>query len=326
MRFDNRSRVSTYISAWMPTGDETRQSVAGYIAGGRNDAGTARATVDKLLFSNETRSSLGTGLDSAVQQAGSFANSSVAGYVVGGYSGTYLSRINKFTFPADTASTLSATLTVALRYNQGSFSNSGVAGYSVGGAGASYTDAIDRIAFPADTKTVLAAVLTDTSAEASGCSNYGAAGYVFGGYNTAATVTSRIDKLSFPAETKSTLSATLTGASLAHQTFSNQNTSAYICGGFASNFSTYLTRIDKVAYSTDALSTGGSTLSIGTALGAGFADSNNAGYVCGGNDSTGDTISAIKKIAVSTDTHSTIAATVSTDCDRSTGFANEGSF
>ena len=310
----------------MPTGDTTRQSVAGYVAGGRNDAAASRPTVDKLSFSNETLSSLGTGLTGSTQQAGSFADSGIAGYVVGGYGTGYLSRIDKFTFPADSKTTLSATLTAALRYNQGSFSNSGVAGYSVAGAGASYYDGIDRIAFPADTKTALAAVLTEAIAEASGCSNYGTAGYVFGGYNSASTVTSRIDKLSFPAETKSTLVATLTGASSEHQTFSNQNTSAYICGGFNSTFSAWLTRVDKVAYSTDVLSTGGSTLSTGVALGAGFADSNNAGYVCGGFDSTSDTISAIKKIVVSTDTHSTITATLSTDCDRSTGFANEGAF
>ena len=75
MRFDNRSRVSTYLSDWMPSGDTMRQGVAGYVAGG--------------------------------------------------YDTAYLSAIDKITFPAETITTLSATLTSA-RYGGQGFSNQGV--------------------------------------------------------------------------------------------------------------------------------------------------------------------------------------------------------
>ena len=50
MRFDNRSRVSTYLNTWMPTGDEVAQSitvdylvVAGGGGNGREDFLLVRA-------------------------------------------------------------------------------------------------------------------------------------------------------------------------------------------------------------------------------------------------------------------------------------------
>ena len=82
----------------------------------------------------------------------------VAGYVAGGSNGTVrVTRVDKITFPADTKTTLSATLT-GIIYHSAGFANSGVAGYVAGGA--TLTDRIDKITFPADTKTTLSAVLT----------------------------------------------------------------------------------------------------------------------------------------------------------------------
>ena len=57
MRFDNRSRVSTYLSAWMPTGDEVvRIGVAGYFGGGV-DTGTISG-IDRFAFPSDTKSTL----------------------------------------------------------------------------------------------------------------------------------------------------------------------------------------------------------------------------------------------------------------------------
>jgi hypothetical protein len=53
------------------------------------------------------------------------ANSGTAGYFGGGYDSDYISGIDKITFPADTKSTLAATLTMA-RAAFAAMANSGV--------------------------------------------------------------------------------------------------------------------------------------------------------------------------------------------------------
>ena len=83
----------------------------------------------------------------------------VAGYFGGGYDTGNISGIDKVTFPADTKTTLSATLTTA-RNSMGGMANSGTAGYIGGGTNGTNFDRIDKITFPADTKTTLSAVLT----------------------------------------------------------------------------------------------------------------------------------------------------------------------
>jgi hypothetical protein len=130
----------------------------------------------------------------------------VAGYFCGGYDGTYLSGIDKITFPADTKSTLSATLTGGIAEFSG-FANSGVAGY-VGGGVAPATDRIDKITFPADTKSTLSATLSSATQSMATYANSGTAGYFAGGLS--GSFLSRIDKITFPADTKSTIAATLT--------------------------------------------------------------------------------------------------------------------
>jgi hypothetical protein len=53
------------------------------------------------------------------------ADSGVAGYFGGGLDGSSLSGIDKITFPADTKTTLSATLT-SVRYGPAGFADCGV--------------------------------------------------------------------------------------------------------------------------------------------------------------------------------------------------------
>ncbi len=95
----------------------------------------------------------------------------VAGYFAGGYSGGYLSGIDKITFPADTKTTLSATLTSG-RNNLAGMANSTVAGYFGGGDdGVSAVSGIDKITFPADTKTTLSAVLSGNTTNLAAMAN-----------------------------------------------------------------------------------------------------------------------------------------------------------
>ena len=129
----------------------------------------------------------------------------VAGYFGGGYAPSLTSRIDKITFPADTKTTLSATLSSA-RSELSAMANSAVAGYFGGGYDGANISGIDKVSFPADTKTTLSATLTAGRSELGGMANSGVAGY-FGGGDPATDI---IDKVSFPADTKTTLSATIT--------------------------------------------------------------------------------------------------------------------
>ena len=97
----------------------------------------------------------------------------VAGYAAGGNAGSYFSNIDKITFPADTKTTLSATLTSA-RYTLYGMANAATAGYTLGGDdGAGRLNSIDKITFPADTKTTLSATLTNASENVSGFADSG---------------------------------------------------------------------------------------------------------------------------------------------------------
>ena len=105
MRFDSRGLVSTYLSGWMPSGDETRQSVAGYFGGGYYTSVLSR--IDKIAFPNDSKSTLSATLSVGTWYGQGFADSGVAGYSVSGIDSTnsYLTTSDKIAFPADTKTT-----------------------------------------------------------------------------------------------------------------------------------------------------------------------------------------------------------------------------
>ena len=182
--------------------------VAGYFGGG---ADAARLSgIDKITFPADTKTTLSATLSGQRDQLAGMANSLVAGYFAGGFDlglGSATSGIDKITFPADTKTTLSATLTTATRKLAG-MAHSAVAGYF--GGGQTPLNRIDKITFPADTKTTLSATLSTARDRHAGMANSAVAGYFGGGFDTA--LISAIDKIAFPADTKTTLSATLTSA------------------------------------------------------------------------------------------------------------------
>jgi len=194
--------------------------VAGYFGGGFDNAGTL-SSIDKITFPADTKSTLSATLSSGKASLAGMANSGTAGYFGGGWffgSPYYLSGIDKITFPADTKSTLSATLTSGRNYLS-AMANSGTAGYFGGGfnpfGGPPFDGTIfgiDKITFPADTKSTLSAELTISRFGLAGMANSGTAGYFGGGRGGSNNHLSVIDKITFSADTKSTLSATLTPA------------------------------------------------------------------------------------------------------------------
>jgi hypothetical protein len=252
------------------------------------------------------------------------ADSGTAGYFGGGIDAvTILLHIDKITFPADTKSTLAATLTPGRGYHA-AMANSGTAGYfggGVGTGGSTYFSAIDKITFAADTRSTLTATLSSVRAYQAGIANSGTAGYFGGGFQFPGNfLLSGIDKITFASDSKSTLSATLTTARNNHAGMANSGTAGYFGGGEDSGGK--ISGIDKIAFPADTKSTLAATLSTARFQLAAMANSGTAGYFGGGYDS--DYISGIDKITFPADTKSTLAATLTMARAAFAAMANSG--
>jgi hypothetical protein len=97
---------------------------AGYLGGGGDPT---ISTIDKLTFSNDSRSTIGATFSGDGRYGqGAFANSGTAGYFGGGIipPGFNSATIFKLAFSNDSISTLAATVTVSGPYLTG-FANSG---------------------------------------------------------------------------------------------------------------------------------------------------------------------------------------------------------
>jgi hypothetical protein len=105
---------------------------AGYFAGGytSDTSGYNYSFIDKLLFNDESRSTLAATLSQSVTFQ-SACNSILAGYFAGGYGSHYQNFIDKLLFNDESRSTLAATLSRSV-YQQ-SACNSILAGYFAGG-------------------------------------------------------------------------------------------------------------------------------------------------------------------------------------------------
>ena len=226
----------------------------------------------------------------------------VAGYFGGGFNqatGAVLNGIDKITFPGDTLTTLSPTLS-APNYTLAGMANSGVAGYFGGGqdfAGRFAT--VDKITFPGDTKTTLGAVLTAPNSTLAAMANSGVAGY-FGGGNDFDGSVSLIDKITFSSDAKTTLAATISGNRSDLTGMANSGVAGYFGGGFfLSNV------IDKITFPGDTKTTLGAVLTEGRRALAAMANDGVAGYFGGG---TSDTVGILEKLNFSTETLSVISA------------------
>ena len=112
----------------------------------------------------------------------SSARTSVAGYFGGGNdSGGRISGIDRYAFPADTKTTLTATLTTATSSIEG-MANSGVAGYFMGGYAPSATAVVDKLSFATET-IATTTQLSGARVDVAGFANSGVAGYSAGGFD-----------------------------------------------------------------------------------------------------------------------------------------------
>jgi len=108
--------VSTWLNSLV-----SPAPTAGYFGGGTT--GSEVSTVDKFAFSDDSRTTLGTGLSSITGFLAGMANSGTAGYFGGGHTGSIVSTVDKFAFSDDSRTTLGTGLSSA-RYSLGAMANS----------------------------------------------------------------------------------------------------------------------------------------------------------------------------------------------------------
>lgn len=224
--------------------------VAGYAAGGMTGTtdATRVATVDKLSFSAETRSTLGTGLGSARSQAGGtgMSNPAVAGYFPGGRTTVAVTTVDKFAFPSDTQSTTTAL--PATRIVAGSFSNPAVAGYAGGGlVGGSASTTVVKLAFSNDASANLGTGLSLARYHTNAFDDEAVAGYTAGGEDGNPRTT--VDKFAFPSDTRSVLASGLTAARARAAGLSQWAVGGYVAGGWT--IAADLDSIEKFAFPSD---------------------------------------------------------------------------
>jgi len=165
---DSRTTLSSGLSNARSYGMAFANSgAAGYNGGGYSWASgyTFQTTVDKFAFSDDSRSTLGTGiLTGQCFSPSGMANSGTAGYCGGGSltaGNDNTDSVTKFAFSDDSRTTLATGLSTASRYGC-AMADSGVAGYQA--LANSYSigaiSGLDKFAFPSDSRSTLTMVIT----------------------------------------------------------------------------------------------------------------------------------------------------------------------
>jgi hypothetical protein len=228
-------------------------TVAGYIAAGQTNA--PNSTVDKFLFSNDSRSTLGTGTSIPRFSSTGF-DSLVAGYIAGGFhytSGFPLTTgVDKFLFTDDSRTTLGTGLATA--GGEGPAFASDSAGY----VGTSANTTMNKFAFSNDSRSTLATGKSGTN------SGSGFASEV-SGYGSGGSTTSNMEKWAFSNDSRSTLGTGLSQARTNPAGWGGPE-AGYVSGSFSNK----TTSVDKFAFSNDSRSTLGTGLNTGRGAHAGF--------------------------------------------------------
>lgn len=226
--------------------------------------------------------------------------------------------IDKLTFSNLTGSTLSAVLSTQ-NYSGASVANNNQAGYHLGGANnaGTRTAAIDKLSFPYETLTTLSATLATASMyRTGGASNHGTAGYIFGG-NDATSDLSSIQKLLYSTEARSTLSATLSRETRRGCSIGDSGNAGYKMGGYANAIPGGSSRIEKLPFSTESISTLGATLSSAVFDISAVSNTGSSIYIF-------SWLSVIEKLSVSTDTRSTLGTSRFFSNNNYTGAVSDG--
>jgi hypothetical protein len=281
---------------------------AGFFAGGGGN-GSAQNFIDKLLFSNESRSTLTATLSQSIAEQ-SACNSTLAGYFAGGGNSNLQSYIDKLLFSNESRSTLTATLSQTISAQ--SACNSTLAGYFAGGttnADTIHFSYIDKLLFSNESRSTLTATLSVSIRSQAAC-NSSLSGYFAGGFNP---FLSSIDKLLFSNESRTTLTATLS-QSVEKFAACNSSLAGYYAGGAnTGGDQTDQSFIDKLLFSSETRTTLVATLS-STIWIESACNSTLSGYFAGGlyyNGSTHIPCSHIDRLLFNNETRNRLTATLS---------------
>jgi hypothetical protein len=293
--------------------------VAGYAFGGS----PAAATIQKLNYSNETRTNLSDTFTAALGPTG-VSDSGTAGYFQGDNVASN-TAIRKLLFSTETGSTIGAT--IINRVFAAGVGNKGSAGYWMAGGpqtgGSEQRSDIQKLAYSNETSSTIGATMPAvTIYNYNGMSNDGTAGYSYGGYVGGANVNT-IQKLLYSTEARTQLSATHTASLRNIITGSNSGSNGYAFGG--SSDTDYFTTITKMPYSTETPANIAATLSVSNAGNSTCDAKTQATYILGGfNLSTGTpgANNIIAKLAFATDTRTNLAATMNANANCIGGVSN----
>jgi hypothetical protein len=279
---------------------------AGYFAGG-HDGSIYYSFIDKLLFSNETRSTLAATLLQTIHRQSS-CNSTLVGYFAGGAwidtnnNWWYYSYIDRLLFSNESRTTLAATLSISI--SNTAACNSILAGYFSGGwyyNSTVFFSHIDKLLFNNESRSTLTSTLSRTVSRHFAC-NSTLAGYFAGGANS--NFQSNIDKLLFNNDSLSTLSILLS-QSVDYQGSCNSTLAGYFAGGYNGNYQSY---IDKLLFSNESRTTLAVVLSQ-TIHSQSACNSTLGGYFAGGLN--GSLQNFIDKLLFSDETRTTLTSVLS---------------
>ena len=275
------------------------QIKGGFLHGGYN--GSAKvSTINKLVFSTDSYSTLSATAPAGIYGGAGSANSGVAGYTYAGEESAFTNRIAKLNFSSEAISTLSATTTTSV-LGAASFSDDGTAGYKASGfTGGGFIGETDKLTYSNETRSTTGSTMF-AGYYLQGISNKGVAGYTVGGYSWSTNFISTVYKLTFSNGAVSTPTNYI-AAQYNIGTWENNGTAGYAIGGGES----FLSTLCKMPFSTDTLSSTSTSLSSGTDWGAGLAEKDVAGYYCLGRINR----TATDKFAFSNDARTTITPTL----------------
>lgn len=294
-------------------------SGAGYAAGGSDTT----AVTDKFLFSNDSRSTLGTGL-SVARRYPIGIQSSKAGYVGGGDTGDSsapFSVIDKFLFSNDSRTTLSSGLSQASSRCGGV--SSFLAGYFAGGwapnTGVRFTF-IDKITYVTDSRTTLSSSFNVGNRSTCGISSKDF-GYFMGG-STASGLINTSQKLNLYTESIALTGRVLTLTVGGGAGLTRGGAYGYHLGGAATgspNPSLATDSVDRLLFNVDTYSNMSPLPFPNTGVTGTFSSATH-GYIVGGF--TGGSISTVTKFNYSTETASTAGTTSSVARYSPAGFSS----
>ena len=220
---------------------------AAYFAGGGSPGSPNYAFVDKIPYSNDTRTTLPSSGSLSLARYGLTATgSSTAGYFGGGKSGVYpYSIMDKTTYSTDTTALLPGAALSAARYGL-TATGSTTAGY-FGGGGSSGSRSVDKLTYSTDTTAASPSASLSAVRYNMGASSSPTAGYFGGGDPSYLSI---IDRINYVDDTRTTLPSGLT-IGKSGLTATGSTLAGYFGGGSVSTIPNLSSSVDKLTYSSE---------------------------------------------------------------------------